>query len=166
MEPGDDARAVIAGSVLASVVLQNRESLQYTSETVEIPFTLLLSMPYREGDHYAISTSFGVVDAREAGGEITLSQSLSCTALAFSLGTERAVIAATPTAECAAKANVSFTVYYPGRDETPWDIAKKYRVREEDLILHEPETFSEATRRTAVLIPARRSALYRRVVEE
>jgi hypothetical protein len=109
-----------------------------------------------------------IIDSLLSDGECeyALSQSLSCTALAFSLGTERAVIAATPTAECAAKANVSFTVYYPGRDETPWDIAKKYRVREEDLILHEPERFSESTRRTAVLITARRSALYRRVVEE
>ena len=89
---------------------------------------------------------------------------VTCTAVSFMQNTQRLLLEAKPIAECALDASGAFTVYYPADGETPWDIAKKYRVREDSLIFSEKECEPFGKKRRAVMIVPKKTPLYRAVI--
>ena len=164
IECGEEDRAVLCGTASAYLLLQNRESGIYTSETIEVPFKSVLSMPYSDQNVYAAIPTLGASEVKCEGTEISLALSLSCTVTSFEIFGETVVVSATPIAEIPSDCGCSFTVYYPREEETLWDIAKKYRVREEMLILADSEEFRRGKNRRAVLIPAKKTAAFHTVI--
>lgn len=164
VEPSDDMRAVFCGTCSASVILKQPSGICGV-ETVEIPFSTALSIAYDKEREYAVLPSLGAAETKAVGEEVTVSLSLSCTVLSFESARVSAVTEALLTAEYG-QGQKGFTVYYPGAKETTWDIAKKYRVREEDLVFAEGDATSSSKKRRAVMILPKNEPLYHSVISD
>lgn len=164
IEAGEDGRALVCGSASLYVTLQNRESLQYTAETTELSIAIPLSFEYDGKREYVLTITSGIPEYKSEGESVSLSLPVTCTAVSFLQSSEKLVVGAKPIAECPAEDICSFTVYYPAENETPWEIAKKYRVSEDSLIFSEHEDFKYGKKRRAVMIVQKKKPVYQTVI--
>lgn len=164
IEPDADGNVCLCGSASGYVMLEGQEGGMLTGETVDLPFTVTLALPYDGNRTYIAIPTLGFSEVRAVGEELTLSLAISCTVLSLAASEEQAIVAASPSAETESEQACSFTVYYPAEGESTWDIAKKYRVREDTLILAEREELGGGKSRRAVMIPAKKIAAYHEII--
>jgi len=164
IEAGEDGRAVVCGSASLFLTLQNRESLQYTAETSELSLMIPLSFDYHDKCEHTLTLTCGIPEYKSEGESVQLSLPVTCTAVSFMQSVEKLAISAKPIAECATENIGSFTVYYPAEQETPWDIAKKYRVSEDSLVFSEQEDGKNTKKRRVVMIVQKKKPLYQAVI--
>lgn len=164
IEAGEDGRCVVCGAALLYLLLQSRESAQYTAETVELPVSFPISLSYADASDYVLSLTAAIPEFKSEGDSVAVSLGMSATVVSLATSSHSAVVLAKPIAECACAVSEGFTVYYPSDEETPWDIAKKYRVREDSLIFAENEERSNGAKRRAVMIVPQRKPVYHTVL--
>lgn len=164
IESSEEGRALLTGSAQVSVILRDAESEKLVDKTVDLSFSVSLGMPYENSREYLALPVLGYADVKAVGGELSVSLPISLSLLSWQRAEERAVTAVTPTAVWGEKEASAFTVYYPRENESAWEIAKKYRVREDDLIFADSDEFRTGISRRCVMIPPARRACFKGVV--
>jgi len=165
IEPSGEGRVLLCGSALVYAVLKQTETQKIRGETAEVSFSVPFSLPYdAQRDYTALLSPEGVDIGLTGGGDLSLTFSLSCTLLSWLNASETAVTFAEPTALYRRDQAGAFTVYYPREDEGAWDIAKKYRVREDDLVFADSDEFRAGDKRRCVMIPPVKEAIFRRIL--
>lgn len=152
------------GDVLLSVILKEADG-SVVSEPVTLPFALDTGLAMPEGAEFIGTAEIAEVTARLSDGVIEASAQLAVSALGLENLTEEAVGGVKITSDVANDTPASFTVYYPAKNETVWDIAKKFRVRRDALLMsREGEPEAGAVRR-ALIIPKRQKAIYHGIID-
>ncbi len=153
----------VSGLVSTAVVIREADG-SLVSETVEAPFTADTGLSFGDKSEWLCRAAPEKTKAVLSGGSLVVDSSLSLSVMAWENRRDRVIASATVTAECADEGDRTFTVYYPAADETVWDIAKKYRVTRNSLILANGEFGKGGEGRRALIIPKKKKAIFGGVI--
>ena len=103
------------------------------------------------------------VDPAQVKGErLTVEIPLSLTLLAWESVKERAIFSSSVLAESEKRDEAAFTVYFPSVNESLWDIAKKYKISSDRLVLTGGE--NGGSHRRALILPPKSKELFSGVI--
>lgn len=158
----DGGKCRIDGSALLQVVLKEADG-SVVAESVSIPFALDSGLFYGKDPEYSAVCDLTDVSARLADGKITAEATLCLAVCGRETCRESVVGGVSILRESVCDSPASFTVYYPTKNETIWDIAKKFQVPKEALIVAEES--GDASARRALIIPQKKKAVFRGVID-
>ena len=104
-------------------------------ETVEAPFSLPTEFVFRDKPECLIRAMLEQGKASLSDGHLAVEVPLSVTVLAWENAKEHLVFSSTALSEIAPRGEAVFTVYFPSAQEALWDIAKKYKISSDRLLL-------------------------------
>ena len=157
----DDKRCgVVEGNVFAYVMILEDDG-SVVCETVEIPFSIPTELTFHDRPECVIRASLDQGRALLSGEKLTVDGILSVSLLAFESAKERVIVSSTVLAESEKKDEAAFTVYFPTVNESLWDIAKKYKISTDRLLLTGGEN---GVGRRALILPPKSKEIFSGVI--
>ena len=152
---------VAEGNILAYVLILEEDG-SVVCENVELPFSLPTDLVFHEKPECLIRATFENGKAQLSDERLTVEIPISVTLLAFESVKERAVFSSTVIAESEKRDETAFTVYFPTANESLWDIAKKYKISTDRLVLTGGE--NGGTHRRALILPPKSKEFFSGVI--
>ena len=152
---------VAEGNILAYVLILEEDG-SVVCENVELPFSLPTDLVFHEKPECLIRATFENGKAQLSGERLTVEIPISVTLLAFESVKERAVFSSSVIAESEKRDETAFTVYFPTANESLWDIAKKYKISTDRLVLTGGE--NGGTHRRALILPPKSKEFFSGVI--
>lgn len=158
----DENRCGVAeGNILAYVLILEDDG-SVVCENVELPFSIPTELVFSEKPECLIRTTFDHGRAQLSGERLTVEIPLSLTLLAWESVKERAIFSSSVLAESEKRDEAAFTVYFPSVNESLWDIAKKYKISSDRLVLTGGE--NGGSHRRALILPPKSKELFSGVI--
>ncbi len=153
----------LKGLLAVTMLLQNEEGSLF-SDSVELSFSAESGFSIDSPCEYFLSAYPERLKITAKEGGVLLEASLTLSFLLWQNVKERAIVSSSAVAPCEKRDGDAFTVYFPSADEDAWAIAKKYRVRESDLILSGNAKGRGKEARRALILPQKKKALFSGVI--
>lgn len=158
---GEDRKGTVEGNILAYVLILEDDG-SMVCETVDIPFSLPTDLVFSEKPECFIRTMTERGRASLALDTLSVEIPISVSLLAWETVKEKLVLSCAVLAESAKREDNGFTVYFPTAKESLWDIAKKYKISTDRLVLTGGE--NGGVGRRALILPAQSKEIFSGVI--
>lgn len=157
----ENGNGVLDGTMYQTVFLVNPEGSVF-AKTLEIPLRLATSLAFSGKPEGLLTATLNKSKTTLSGDLLSTEATVGINALCWEAKKEKMIVKSTVTAEVAGEDGSLFTVYFPSAGETSWDIAKKYRVPEDRLLISRENGKHQ---KRVLILPCERKAIFRGTVE-
>lgn len=158
---GDDRKGIVEGMLLAYVLILEEDG-SMVCETVDLPFSLPTELCFGERPECFLRAMPENGKATLIDGKLTVEIPLAVNLLAWENTRERVIFSSEVYAEIAKRDESAFTVYFPTAKESLWDIAKKYKISTDRLVLTGGE--NGGVGRRALILPPKSKEIFSGVI--
>lgn len=158
----DDKRTgVIEGTLLAYVLILEEDG-SMVCEGVDLPFSLPTELGFAEKPECFLRAFPENGKAALIDGRLMVEIPMTVSVLAWENPKEKLIFSSTVLAEAPKREENAFTVYFPTAKESLWDIAKKYKISQDRLVLSGGE--SSGVNRRALILPPKSKEFFSGVI--
>lgn len=158
---GEDRKGIAEGTLLAYVLILEEDG-SMVCETVDLAFSLPTELAFSERPECFLRAMPENGKATLIDGILTVEIPLTVSVLAWENTKERLIFSSAVLAEAEKRDESAFTVYFPTAKESLWDIAKKYKISTDRLVLTGGE--NGGVGRRALILPAKNKELFSGVI--
>lgn len=153
-----DKAAELSAQVSLSVIIKESDG-STVCENIDMPLSAPLGAPYSGCLECLSDISLRSCAASLSDGRISAQATVSVSAVLWENRKEKCIRSVAVTGKSALEDRKAFTVYYPCEGESLWDIAKKYRVTRNSLILANSDK-GTAEGKKALIIPKNKKSIF------
>ena len=159
---GADKGAELSAQVSLSVIIRENDG-STVCENIDMPLSVPVGVPYSPALEGLLDMSLKSCSASLGGGNISAQASVSVSSLTWENRREKCVRTVNVMGKSKIEDRKAFTVYYPCEGESLWDIAKKYRVTRNSLIMANSEK-GGAEGKKALIIPKNKKSIFSGII--
>ncbi len=163
VESVDGALTVFGNAYSSNLIVEEDNSTVLAS--VEIPFSAVITQTPSQKLEYicrvGVSESTSFISNGKTGADISLTISL----IGWENRKENIVSSVALLSGAEEVSKKPFTVYYPAKGESVWDIAKKYKVTRSSLVMANSEKGSFKEGKKAIIIPKNKKPAFNGIIQ-